>query len=511
MLFNSFGYALFLPIVFALYWIVPRKFRWIILLISSYYFYASWGVEYVAVILLTTVLSYAAALYIDGRRSRAEDSGRRRTPRAAGSDRRRRSARPSGSKKTVLVLSVVACAGILFFFKYFNFFTESVASLLGKISIPVQPVTLQLALPIGISFYIFQTISYLVDVYRGDIPAEPNFGIYAVYISFFPKVMQGPIERGEKLLPQLNAPKRFRYRQATYGMKLMAWGYFKKLVLADGLAVYANQVYNDLPSYTGFSLVLATFFFAIQLYCDFSGYTDIALGSAKILGINLTQNFRAPYFASSIKDFWGRWHISLSSWLRDYIYIPLGGNRVGPIRHALNVLITFLVSGLWHGASWNYVLWGGIHGVLQVIEGLFPWNQKKSPFQTNRQLHSLISIVTVPVTFLLVCFAWIFFRASTIQDGLYVLQNMFTGIGNPGTYIHDCAVQMGLGVSHLAFNCLPLVLLFFYDLASLKTDVIACISRQRFFIRWPVYILLLLIILLFSEKGVTTEFIYMQF
>lgn len=257
--------------------------------------------------------------------------------------------------------------------------------------------------------------------------------------------------------------------------------------------------------------MLATFFFAIQLYCDFSGYTDIALGSAKILGINLTQNFKAPYFASSIKDFWGRWHISLSSWLRDYIYIPLGGNRVGKIRHAINIMITFLVSGLWHGASWNYILWGGIHGAYQVIEGFFPWNAKSSPFQRNKYYHFFLSIVTVPFTFLLVCFAWIFFRAATIQDGIYVLKNMFTGISHVSVYIQDCALQMGLTFNHLVYNCLPIILLFLYDLASLKTDVIGFISRQRFFIRWPLYIFLLLVILLFSEKGVSTEFIYMQF
>lgn len=288
MLFNSFSYALFLPIVFILYWLIPQKFRWIILLMSSYYFYASWGPQYIAIILLTTIISYTAALLMKSRQKN------RLYP------------------KTILILSVTICVAILFFFKYFNFFTENLSFVLQKLSIPIQPFTLKLALPIGISFYIFQTISYLVDVYRGDIRAEKDFGIYAVYISFFPKVMQGPIERGKKLLPQLHTHQSFQYTQASYGLKLMAWGYFKKLVLADGLSVYVNQVYNDLPSYQGFSLILATFFFAIQLYCDFSGYTDIALGSAKILGINLTQNFKAPYFASSIKDFWGRWHISLS-------------------------------------------------------------------------------------------------------------------------------------------------------------------------------------------------------
>ena len=502
MLFNSFGYAVFLPVIFLLYWALPGKWRWALLLAASYFFYASWGAAYIPVLLLTTAVSYFAALYIEGagRRPARQKTGRRRTKPGS-----------PAAGKTVLILSVTFCAALLFFFKYLNFFSENAAALLQRFSIPVQPLTLRLALPIGISFYLFQTISYLVDVYRGKIAAERHFGIYAVYISFFPKVMQGPIERGASLLPQLHRPRRFHYRQASYGLKLMAWGFFKKLVLADGLSVYVNQVYGDLPSYTGFSLVLATFFYAVQLYCDFSGYTDIALGSAGILGIRLSPNFRSPYFASSIKDFWGRWHLSLSGWLRDYIYIPLGGSRVGRVRHALNVMITFLVSGLWHGASWNFVLWGGIHGVLQVIEGFFPWNQKTSRFQTDRRLHALLSVVTVPVTFLLVCFAWIFFRAATISDALYVIRNLFSGIGSPASYLHSCALQMELSAPALLFSCLPLIPLFFFDLASLKTDVIALISRQRFFIRWPVYILLLLAILLFSEKGVTTEFIYMQF
>lgn len=487
MLFNSFSYALFLPVIFVLYWIIPQKFRWIILLMSSYYFYASWGPQYVIVILLTTIISYTSALLIDGRHE------------------------SSLFPKFVLSLSVILCIGILFTFKYLNFFTENLALLFKVLSAPIQPFTIKLALPIGISFYIFQTISYLVDVYRGDIHAEKNLGLYAVYISFFPKVMQGPIERGKNLLPQLYEHRRFQYKQASYGLKLMAWGYFKKLVLADNLSVYVNQVFNDLPSYQGLSLVLATFFFAIQLYCDFSGYTDIALGSAKLFGIELSLNFKAPYFASSIKDFWGRWHITLSTWLRDYIYIPLGGNRVGKFRHALNIMITFLVSGLWHGASWNFILWGEIHGILQVIEGFFPWNSKKSPFQRNRHYHFLLCIITVPCTFLLVCFAWIFFRAATLNDAIYVLQNMFVGISSIPTYINNCGIQLGITFTHLLFNCLPVILLFIYDLISLKTDTIALISKQRFFIRWPLYIFLLLIILLFSEKGITTEFIYMQF
>lgn len=500
MLFNSFGYAVFLPAVFFLYWLIPPKFRWGFLLLTSCFFYAAWGPAYLLVLFAVILVTYISALLLD--RVRPQTSAGRQ------SSGKNRSSFP---RRIVLFLSILFCFGLLFFYKYLNFFSENVSALFQRLSIPMQPLTIRLALPIGISFYIFQAVSYLVDVYKGKIRAERHLGIFAVYLSFFPKVMQGPIERGSSLLPQLRSPRRFSYEQATYGLKLMAWGYFKKLVVADGLSVYVSQVYDNLPSYTGFSLVLATFFYAIQLYCDFSGYTDIALGSAGILGIRLSPNFRSPYFASSIKDFWGRWHLTLSGWLRDYIYIPLGGNRVGRIRHALNIMITFLVSGLWHGASWNYVLWGGIHGALQVLEGFFPWNRKTSRFQTDKRLHALLCIVTVPVTFLLVCFAWIFFRAATISDAFYVIRNMFAGIGSPVSYIHDCALQMGLSFSNLVYHCLPLIPLFLFDLASMKTDVIALISRQRFFIRWPVYILLLLAILLFSEKGVTTEFIYMQF
>ena len=279
MLFNSFGYAVFLPVIFLLYWAVPRKWRWVLLFTSSYFFYASWGPEYILVLLLTTVISYYAALYMERagkQRDKAPDS--------------RKGRRAASAAKTALVLSILFCAGLLFFFKYLNFFSENVAALLQRFSIPMQPFTLQLALPIGISFYLFQTISYLVDVYRGKIQAERHFGIYAVYISFFPKVMQGPIERGASLLPQLHKPRRFHSSQASYSLKLMAWGFFKKLVLADGLSIYVSQVYGNLSSYTGFSLMLATFFYAIQLYCDFSGYTDIALGSAGILGIRLSPN-----------------------------------------------------------------------------------------------------------------------------------------------------------------------------------------------------------------------------
>lgn len=486
MLFNSLSYAVFLPIVFALYWILPHKFRWILLFISSYYFYMSWNPRYVVLILFTTVVSYAAGLMIERTNSRR-------------------------GKKRIMIAAVSLSLAVLFFYKYFNFFSESFTELLRKFTIPVQPFTLNLLLPVGISFYTFQTLSYVIDVYRGDTKAERHFGIYATFVSYFPQLVAGPIERSSNLLHQIREKHRFRYKQASYGMKLMAWGFFKKIVVADTLAIYVNKVYDNLPAYQGLSLVVVSIFFAFQIYCDFSGYSDIAIGTAKLMGVELMVNFRSPYFASSIKEFWSRWHISLSTWFRDYVYIPLGGNRVSKPRHALNLMATFLTSGLWHGANWTYVFWGGIHGLLQIIEGFFPWAKKNSVFRKNKTLRLLLSLITVPVTFLLVCLAWIFFRAQTIQDGFYVLANLLSGIDDLPFYIELCSLQLGVTAQELLFILLPLIPLCLYDLISLKTDVIAAISRQRFFIRWPIYILLLLAILLFSEKGVATEFIYFQF
>lgn len=334
MLFNSFAYAIFLPIVFALYWLLPHKYRWALLLVASYYFYMSWNVKYVGLILFTTIASYVAALLMEKYENKK-------------------------AKKIVLLATAVLCLGVLFFFKYFNFVSSSVAELLSLISIQFSPLTLKLLLPVGISFYTFQTLSYVIDVYRGDVKAEHHFGYYATFISFFPQLVAGPIERTENLLPQIKAQHTFDYEQATYGLKLMAWGFFKKIVIADSLSVYVSKVYNAPQSFEGFALILATVFFTFQIYCDFSGYSDIAIGTAKLMGINLMTNFKSPYFSTSIKEFWSRWHISLSTWFRDYVYIPLGGNRVSKVRHALNLLITFLVSGLWHGANWTFVLWGG--------------------------------------------------------------------------------------------------------------------------------------------------------
>lgn len=334
MLFNSLSFAVFLPVVFVLYWLLPHKYRWILLLMASYYFYMSWNVKYVVLILFTTLVSYGAGILLE------KGWGKKR-------------------KKAVVATAVTLSLSVLFFFKYFNFISESTVYFFSLFAIQLNHFTLDLLLPVGISFYTFQTLGYVIDVYKGDVKAERHLGYYATFISFFPQLVAGPIERTKNLMPQIKAVHKFDYEQATYGLKLMAWGFFKKIVIADTLSQYVSKVYGTPHDYQGFALVLATIFFALQIYCDFSGYSDIAIGTAKLMGIDLMTNFRSPYFSQNVKEFWGRWHVSLSTWFRDYVYIPLGGNRVSKFRHALNLMITFLVSGLWHGANWTFVAWGG--------------------------------------------------------------------------------------------------------------------------------------------------------
>lgn len=333
MLFNSIKFAIFFPIVFALYWIWPRRFRWMLLLMSSYYFYMSWNVKYALLIFITTVVSYAAGIFLERTTIQKE-------------------------KRIILIVSLIICLGILFVFKYLGFVFESISNLFSFFSIQVHPVTLNLILPVGISFYTFQTLGYVIDVYKGKITAEKNFGYYATFVSFFPQLVAGPIERTENLLPQIKTEHTFKESEGLLGTQYIILGLYKK-VIADTLAFHADIVFEDIYNYEGFALLLATFFFSVQIYCDFSGYSDIARGTAKLFGIELMENFRSPYFSRSVKEFWKRWHISLSTWFKDYVYIPLGGNRCSKIRQRFNMIATFLVSGLWHGANWTFVMWGG--------------------------------------------------------------------------------------------------------------------------------------------------------
>jgi D-alanyl-lipoteichoic acid acyltransferase DltB (MBOAT superfamily) len=359
-----------------------------------------------------------------------------------------------------------------------------------------------LILPVGISFYTFQTLSYVIDVYRGDVDVENNFGIYAAYISFFPQLVAGPIERARNLLPQIKGRKSFDYEQATYGLKLIAWGLFKKMLIADMLSPYVDQVFSDVGSYGGLSLIIASVFFSFQIYCDFSGYSDMAVGIAKLFGIDIMFNFRAPYFAKSVREFWSRWHISLSTWFRDYVYIPLGGNRCTKLRNSFNLMITFLVSGLWHGANWTFIVWGGIHGVAQIIEKRFI---KKKP-----------GIIGNIFVFALVVVAFVFFRAETIGDAFYVIIHYFDGIFAPAEYIRNGYIALGITAVTFIKLAIPLVMLIIYDHVSLKTDVICAINSKNVIVRWSMYVAFVLMIMFYIQYfmgngNVAQKFIYFDF
>lgn len=398
---------------------------------------------------------------------------------------------------------MILCLGVLFIFKYLNFVSVSVTDFLSLFAIHMNPITLKVLLPVGISFYTFQTLSYVIDVYRGDIPAEHHFGYYATFISFFPQLVAGPIERTRNLLPQIKAEHKFDYDQASYGLKLMAWGYFKKIVIADTLSQYVSKVYDAPQEFQGFALVLATVFFTIQIYCDFSGYSDIAIGTANLLGLKLMTNFKSPYFSASVKEFWSRWHISLSTWFRDYVYIPLGGNRVGKIRHSLNLMITFLMSGLWHGANWTFVVWGGIHGAAQIVENaIMPKKEEKSA--------GISKWIGIFVVFAFVVFSWIFFVSNSIENAAYVIQHLFDNILRPIDYLRDGLAKINMGNADLAKVVFLVAVLGAFDLFSLKVDVIKWIGHKNIFIRWTIYLLLIFLIFLFAQIG-ENSFIYFQF
>ncbi len=483
MLFNSNEFYVFLPIVFALYWLFPQKHRWFFLLISSYYFYMSWEVKYVALIFATTVISYGTALLME----RTEDKKK---------------------KKFWLVLALVLAIGVLFFYKYFNFLSDSVTKVLQSMAIPVQGLTLKLLLPAGISFYTFQVIGYLVDVYRGDVKACRHFGKYAAFISFFPQILSGPIARTRDLMPQIEREHTFDCDKAIAGAKQIAWGFFKKIAIADTLVSYVDMIYNQVDQFTGLPLVAATILFAFQIYCDFSGYSDMAIGVAKLFDVDLMTNFRSPYFSASIKEFWSRWHISLSSWFRDYVYIPLGGSRRGEFRTKVNLFLTMMVSGLWHGANWTFVLWGAINGIGQAIERSL---LKYFPPKKER------SWLRVAGTFVFVCFAWIFFKANTIADAGYVVSHLFTGIWNPVAYVTEgfqafrlASLAQTTGLKDLLVCVCCILVLLANDFIELKTSLWTWLGKYKKPVRYAFYFLLLFVIL-YSRKLGDYQFVYFQF
>jgi D-alanyl-lipoteichoic acid acyltransferase DltB (MBOAT superfamily) len=479
-LFNSLQFLIFFPTVVAVYFALPQRRRWVLLLAASYYFYMSWRPEYVVLILISTAVDYVAGLRMGMLKERR-------------------------SRRKYLVLSLVSNLGLLFAFKYFNFFSASVQHFFDAISLPVELPVLHVLLPVGISFYTFQTLSYTIDVYRGRIEPERHLGIFAVYVAFFPQLVAGPIERAGNLLPQFFDDHQFDYRAVAAGLKLMLWGYFLKVVIADRAAIVVDQVYGNLDSYTGMPLLVATYLFSFQIYCDFAGYSFIAIGAAKILGFDLMDNFRRPYLSQSVREFWTRWHISLSTWFRDYLYIPLGGNRVTSSRWAFNLMITFLISGLWHGANWTFLVWGALHGTYVLVSHLTAdVRQRVAEIMRLSRRPRIHTFLRVIITFHLAGFAWIFFRAPSVSGAWYVVTHMFQGVTRP---------PYGFSIGGPDNFVLVLLAILFMELVHLYEER----GQMRHFlddkpdlVRWPVYVSITLVILLF---GIFEEmqFIYFQF
>ncbi len=484
MTFNSWEFLIFYPIVALLYFLLPKKAKWPMLLIASYYFYAFYQANLLFLIVGTTFISWLASNIISRTESKAV-------------------------RKIWLAVTLVVCLGVLFFYKYFDFLAGSVVSIINLLGGEAPPVVLNLILPVGISFYTFQTLSYVIDVYRGEIETEKNFFFYALFVSFFPQLVAGPIERPQNLVPQLKKPKSFNVADAIKGSKHMLVGFFKKICVADVISVYVNSIYNNPEDANALGVIIATALFAVQIYCDFSGYTDIAIGCARIMGIKLMKNFDHPYTSTTIKEFWARWHISLSSWFKDYLYIPLGGNRCSKPRHLFNLMVVFTVSGLWHGANWTYVIWGALHGVYQIIGNLTikPRNAlvAKAGFDTK---HPAVIWVRRVITFVLVCFAWLFFRANNPSDAFYLVGKLFTGWGNVG----ETFELMGLtpvAILMSIFSILTLVIIdkmLAYDDGPDGSSVLT--SRGSFV--YYVWIVLLCWTLLLS-KNMESSFIYFQF
>ncbi len=417
----------------------------------------------------------------------------------------------NGGGKRALIPALVIDIGLLFVFKYLVFVNESfrwLYELLGK-TYPVG--RFDIILPMGISFYTFQGMGYLIDIYRGEYKAEKNYLKFTLFITFFPQLVAGPIERADRLMHQLFAKHELNADNFSTGAKYMLMGYLKKTVIADRAAVLVDTVFNSPRDFNGIALLTAAVFFAFQIYGDFSGYSDIAKGCAKILGIDLMQNFNRPYFASSIKDFWRRWHISLSSWFKDYLYIPLGGSRCSKLRRDINLMITFCVSGLWHGANWTFVLWGGLHGIYQVIENHLFRNGGKEP-------NKIILGITLPfrwfITLVIVILTWIPFRANSISDCIYIFGNLTSGLENVTDmqFVYETVNSLGLGIFEIAIVAAAIVFLMLIELISIRFEDIHCmLMRLPFVFRFAFYYIIAAIILstgVFSGLG---EFIYFQF
>lgn len=490
MSFNSLQFLIFFPIVVAVYYILPYKVRYIWLLASSYYFYMCWNAKYILLIMTSTLVTYGCGLAIGKVKS-------------------------SRISKWLLVGCLIINLGILFFFKYYNFSCDSLVYVLAKLGANFEPKRFDVLLPVGISFYTFQAIGYTVDVYKKEVEPERNILKYALFVSFFPQLVAGPIERSKNLLSQLSKPTKPEYERMRHGLLIMLWGFFIKVVIADRIAIFVTNVYGNIYEFAGVFLIIATVLFAVEIYCDFAGYTYIAIGAAKVLGIGLMENFDAPYLSGSSAEFWRRWHISLSSWLRDYIYIPLGGNRKGRIRKYLNIIITFFVSGLWHGANWTYVVWGLLNGLYQIVGDIIkPIKVKISSLTQNRVAEFVFKCIGIAITFALIDFSWIFFRANSLTEAGYIIRFIIE-IHNWDIFATRRIWAAGLMKRDFIILALSMMVLFIVDVLKInKIDIWDKIEKQSYFIRMPIYFVMVTVILVFGIWGAgydASGFIYFQF
>ncbi|MCF6279450.1 MAG: MBOAT family protein [Flavobacteriaceae bacterium] len=480
MFFNSIDFAIFFPIVFILYWIVAKNLtlRNILILASSYVFYGWWDWRFLFLIIISSLVDF-----IVGQKIYKTDSKKK--------------------KKGYLLISLIVNLGFLVYFKYTNFFIDTFVESFRLFGQELEVSTLNIILPVGISFYTFQTLSYTIDIYRKQLKPTKDILAFFSFVAFFPQLVAGPIERASHLLPQFYKTYKFNYNLVKSGLLLMAFGLFKKMVIADRAAIIVNQVYNNPADYHGYETILATVLFAFQIYCDFSGYSDIAIGIARTMGFDLMKNFDSPYFSKSITEFWRRWHISLSTWFRDYVYIPLGGSRNGKYRTYANLFIVFVVSGLWHGAAITFVIWGAIHGVIIVIEKALTKVRKK--IFTSKK-HILNYIIALPFTFFIVCFAWIFFRANSFNDAMMIINN---SLKKETKSIFD----LGLEKHELILLFSTILLLLLFEIFHKKYNVAKILSKLYLPFRWSFYMLIVFTIIIFGIYGENTikEFIYFQF
>ena len=481
MLFNSFNFWVIFPLIFAVYWIVPSKYQIVkkfVLIAVSYLLYLNWKPVYALILFFITGVTFAGGKILQNE----TDTERKR-------------------RKLICILGAVLTLLPLAIFKYYNFVNESCIQLLEACGIHFMLPGLNWAVPIGISFYTFQALGYMWDVYYGKIKAENCFTDYVLFCSFFPQTASGPISRYSELMPQIKTPHPFNYKQGVDGLKILLWGVFLKVVIADRLGIYVNTVYSNYIHYSGLNCLVASIFYTIQIYCDFAGYSLMAVGIGKCLGFDLVNNFRRPYFATSITDFWKRWHISLTRWLTAYVYIPLGGNRCSKFRQYCNIMVTFLVSGIWHGANWTFVLWGIVHGLLQCVEkilGIAPKGKYYELIESKKWLKP----IRIVVTFFLIAFAWIFFRMPTVDDAFGVIAKIMTNQSGMFQFI-DNTIPVFLSLALLVGSELTEEYLY-------KDNRHGLLDNKYTIVRWALYVSLLTLILMYGVLD-STQFIYVSF